>query len=84
VFAFSAQITTTASGTAHSYSGVGSTYVVGGCQSAVRPADLAPGFLQTLKGLGRGHFVHKVPVCPGIRQDLSATTSCVVWGDQPM
>lgn len=46
---------------------VGSTHVVGGGQGAVRPSDRASGFLQSLKGLGRCHFVNKMPVCQGNR-----------------
>lgn len=38
------------------------TYVVDGHQSAVRPADLTVGILKTLKGLRRGHLVHKVAI----------------------
>lgn len=62
----------------------GSTHVVGGGQSAVRPADLAPGILQPLKGLRGGDFVDKMPVCQGEGQNLPPLLSCVIGGDQPM
>lgn len=64
---------------------VGSTHVVGGGQGAVRPADLAPGILQPLKGLRRCHLVDKMPVCQGERQNLLPLFSCcVIDGNQPM
>lgn len=58
--------------------------MVGGGQSAIRPANLAPGLLQSLKGLGRCHFVNKMPVCQGKSQNLLLKISRVIDGNQPM
>ena len=41
--------------------------MINGDQSAVRPADLATGVLETLKGLRRGHFVNQMSV--NVQQD---------------